>query len=52
MLIYGASVTLYFAYLAFAGGLTGVLLWPAVVLHLVLTALLAYASTKCLAGPN
>jgi hypothetical protein len=32
---------LYLAYLGFAGGLTGVLLWPAVVLHLILTALLA-----------
>src|SRR4249919_3902386 len=33
MLIYGAAVTLYLAYLGFAGGLAGVLLWPAVVLH-------------------
>jgi hypothetical protein len=41
MLIYGALVTLYLAYLGFAEGLTGILLWPAVVLHLVLTALLA-----------
>jgi len=52
MLIYGGSVALYFAYLGFAGGLTGILLWPAVVLHLVLTALLVHASTKCSAGPN
>jgi len=41
MLIYSASITLYFTYLGFAGGLAGVLLWPVVVLHLILTALLA-----------
>jgi len=41
MLIYSAAVTLYLAYLGFAAGLTGVLLWPAVVLHLILAALLA-----------
>jgi hypothetical protein len=40
MLTYSALVTLYLAYLGFAGGLTGVLLWPAVILHAVLTALL------------
>jgi hypothetical protein len=33
-------VTLYLAYLGFAGGLTGVLFWPVVVLHVILTALL------------
>ena len=33
MLIYSAVVTLYLAYLGFAGGLTGVFLWPAVALH-------------------
>lgn len=43
MLIYSAAVALYFVYVGFAGGLTGVLLWPAVVLHLVLTALLVFA---------
>ena len=41
MLIYSASITLYFTYLGFAG-LTGVLLWPVVVLHLILTVLLAH----------
>jgi hypothetical protein len=41
MLIYSAAATLYLAYLGFAAGLTGPLLWPAVVLHGVLTALLA-----------
>ena len=40
MVNYGALVTLYLAYLGFAGGLTGVLLWPAVILHALLTALL------------
>jgi hypothetical protein len=37
MLIYSTVVTLYLAYLGFAVGLTGVLLWPAVGLHLVLS---------------
>jgi hypothetical protein len=45
MLIYSAAVTLYLAYIGFVGGLTGVLLWPAVVLHVVLTALLTRASS-------
>ena len=36
MVTYGALVTLYLAYL----GLTGALLWPAVILHALLTALL------------
>jgi hypothetical protein len=48
MLIYSAVVTLYLAYLGFAGGLTGVVLWPAVALHLVLSILLgrAWLSTE------
>ena len=46
MLAYGAAVTLYLAYLGFAQGVGGVLLWPAVVLHLVLTALLAFAPAR------
>jgi hypothetical protein len=44
MLTYSSVVTLYLAYLGFAGGLTGILLWPAVVLHIILTALLIRAS--------
>jgi len=40
MLTYSALLTLYLAYLGFAG-LSGVLLWPAVVLHSILTALLS-----------
>jgi hypothetical protein len=46
MLIYSAVVTLYLAYVGFAVGLTGILLWPAVVLHLILTALLTRESTS------
>ena len=46
MLTYSAAVTLYLAYLGFAGGPTGILLWPAVVLHVILTALLARVQTK------
>jgi hypothetical protein len=41
MLVYSAAITLYFAYLGLSGASSGVLLWPAAVLHLVLTALLA-----------
>jgi hypothetical protein len=45
MLIYNAAATLYLAYVGFAGGLTGILLWPAVALHAILTAFLTRAST-------
>lgn len=41
MLTYSALVTLYLAYLGFFGGLSGVLLWPVVALHAILTAFLA-----------
>ena len=44
MLTYGAAVALYLAYAGLAGGSTGILLWPAVVLHVILTALLIRAS--------
>jgi hypothetical protein len=40
MCTYSAAVTLYLAYGGFAGGLTGVLLWPAVILHAGLAGLL------------
>jgi hypothetical protein len=43
MLTYGALVTLYLAYLGVIGEWAGTLLWPAVVLHAVLTLLLARA---------
>jgi hypothetical protein len=46
MLTYSAAITLYLAYLGFAGRLSGILLWPAVVLHVILTALLTRASTS------
>ena len=46
MLTYGAVVTLYLAYVGVAGGSTGILLWPAVVLHVILTALLTRASAS------
>ena len=46
MLIYNAAVTLFLAYVGVAGGSTGMLLWPAVVLHAILTALLTRASTS------
>src|SRR5512136_97485 len=43
MLIYSALVTLYLAYLGFAGGWAGVFLWPAVALHAVLSIVLGRA---------
>ncbi len=46
MLTYSAAVMLYLAYVGFAGGMSGILLWPAVVLHVILTALLARASVN------
>ncbi len=44
MLTYSAAVTVYLAYVGFAGGSAGILLWPAVVLHVILTVLLTRAS--------
>ncbi len=46
MVTYGALVTLYLAYLGVTGGFTGILLWPAVCLHAVLTSVLAWTSTS------
>ena len=43
MLIYSAAVTLYLAYLGAVGGFGGILLWPAVALHAVMTILLFQA---------
>jgi hypothetical protein len=43
MLTYSAAVTLYLAYLGITGSSTGLLLWPAVILHVILTVLLARA---------
>jgi hypothetical protein len=44
MLIYSASVAVFLGFLGVAGGASGVLLWPAVAAHVVLTALLARAA--------
>lgn len=46
MLTYSAAVTLYLAYIGLAHGLTGILLWPAVVVHVILTALLTWTCNK------
>ena len=55
MLIYSGAITLYLAYLGVAGGAGGILLWPAVALHVLLTALLARAlirSSRDTQSPN
>ena len=44
MLTYSTAAGLYLAYVALAGPSSGMLLWPAVILHLVLAALLTRAS--------
>jgi hypothetical protein len=46
MLTYSAAVTLYLFYVGLAEDLTGILLWPAIILHAVLTALLTRALTR------
>jgi hypothetical protein len=46
ILIYSALVALYLTYLGAAGGYGGVLLWPAVILHLVLMVPLARGSSE------
>ena len=46
MLIYSAAVALYLAWLGWSGGASGILLWPAVLLHLILTALLVRATVR------
>ena len=46
MLTYSGLATLYLGYIAIRGDLVGLLLWPAVVLHAVLTLLLAWAWFK------
>ena len=40
MLIYGVGVTLFLAWFGIAGGSGGILLWPAVGLHAILSVLL------------
>lgn len=44
MLIYSVAVALYLAYIGVSSALTGMLLWPAVVLHAIIAALLIRAS--------
>jgi len=46
MLVYGAAVAVYLAYVGVVHGLAGILLWPAVILHVVLVALLGWASRR------
>jgi len=41
MLIYNLLATIYLFYLVIVGKLVGLLLWPAVALHLLFTVLLA-----------
>jgi hypothetical protein len=43
MLTYSTAVTVYLAYFGFTSATNGVLLWPAVIFHLILTVLLARA---------
>jgi len=43
MATYSGLVALYLAYLGLAHGVTAILLWPAVVFHLALTALLVWS---------
>lgn len=44
MLIYSAAVAVYLAFIGMTGEPAGILLWPAVALHAILSALLARAS--------
>ena len=46
MLCYSLLITLYFAYLGIGGEWVGSLLWPAVVVHAILTILLVRAWLK------
>jgi hypothetical protein len=54
MLIYTAAAGLYLAYVGIGGSFVGVLLWPAVIVHLVLAALLAWTLRRGAQthGPN
>jgi len=52
MLFYVAAAALYLGYLGLVGEATGVLLWPAVLLHVVLAALLARSPTQASASIN
>jgi len=52
MLTYSAAVMLVLAYAGSVGGLAGILLWPAVALHAVLTLLLAWAWLRTRRAPE
>jgi hypothetical protein len=43
LLIYNLLATIYLAYLGFSGQLVGILLWPAVAVHVLLSILLGRA---------
>ena len=49
-LAYSALVTMYLAYLGAAGVVYGMLLWPAIVLHAILAAVLVRDFSKTHAG--
>jgi hypothetical protein len=46
LLTYYVVAAVYLAYLGLAGVFTGLLLWPAVVLHVILTALVTWVITR------
>ena len=46
MLVYTTFVMLYLAYIGLVGGLGGILLWPAVVLHMILALLLTRTALR------
>ena len=46
MLVYGGAAAAYLAYVGLAERMVGVLLWPAVALHLILVASLVWASKR------
>ena len=52
MLTYSALATLYLGYVGIVGEFVGILLWPAVLLHAVLTLLLAKAWFKPREDPS
>jgi hypothetical protein len=46
MLVYSTLMALYLAYIGYALGAAGMLLWPVVLLHMIMTAGLVWASTS------
>ena len=50
MLTYSALVTMYLGYLGLFGGFAGILLWPVVVVHAILSLLLARLGFKTRQG--